>query len=111
VLFVVGRTDGGAGAVSRSRPRPTCPRRSCSPTRARSSTALRGLPPATPSITDFGAAPAGVVARRPDADSGAGGRIRARAVETKTMPLGNRTHMTDRERALLARWIDQGALK
>jgi uncharacterized membrane protein len=31
------------------------------------------------------------------------------AVETKTMPLGNVTHMTQTERDLLGRWIAQGA--
>jgi len=32
-----------------------------------------------------------------------------RAVESKTMPLGNMTGMTDDERVVLGRWIDQGA--
>ena len=32
-----------------------------------------------------------------------------RAVTTRTMPLGNRTHMTDAERAVLARWVAAGA--
>jgi len=36
-------------------------------------------------------------------------RIRARAVELANMPLVNKTGMTDDERALLRRWIDQGA--
>ena len=36
-------------------------------------------------------------------------RIRVRAVETRTMPLGNKTGMTDGERALLGRWISAGA--
>ena len=31
------------------------------------------------------------------------------AVETKAMPLGNVTHMTQPERDLLGRWIAQGA--
>ena len=64
---------------------------------------------ATPSITDFGAAPGGVSFDDPARIQALAARIRARAVETRTMPLGNRTNMTDRERALLARWIDQGA--
>ena len=34
-------------------------------------------------------------------------RDQVRAVETRTMPLGNRTHMTERERAILARWIER----
>jgi uncharacterized membrane protein len=64
---------------------------------------------ATPSIEDFGAAPGGVSFDDPARIQALAARIRARAVETRTMPLGNRTNMTDRERALLARWIDQGA--
>jgi uncharacterized membrane protein len=36
-------------------------------------------------------------------------RIRARAVELENMPLMNKTGMTEAERALLRRWIDQGA--
>jgi len=64
---------------------------------------------ATPSITDFGAAPGGVSFDDPARIQALAARIRARAVETRTMPLGNRTNMTDRERAILARWIDQGA--
>jgi uncharacterized membrane protein len=36
-------------------------------------------------------------------------RIRFRAVETKTMPLVNKTGITDEERITLGRWIDQGA--
>jgi uncharacterized membrane protein len=35
--------------------------------------------------------------------------IDAQAVETKTMPLGNVTGMTQAERDLLGRWIAQGA--
>ncbi len=36
-------------------------------------------------------------------------RIAARAVVTRTMPLNNRTEMTDEERDTLARWLAQGA--
>jgi len=35
-------------------------------------------------------------------------RIRVVAVETRTMPLGNFTQMTEEERALLGAWIDAG---
>ena len=31
------------------------------------------------------------------------------AVVTKTMPFGNKTGITDQERALLGAWVDQGA--
>jgi uncharacterized membrane protein len=36
-------------------------------------------------------------------------RIKVRAVTTKTMPQGNKTGITDEERELIGRWIDQGA--
>ena len=36
-------------------------------------------------------------------------RLSVRAVETKTMPLANKTGMTDAERDLLGRWINAGA--
>ena len=36
-------------------------------------------------------------------------RIKFRAVISKTMPLANKTGMTEDERILLGRWIDQGA--
>jgi uncharacterized membrane protein len=36
-------------------------------------------------------------------------RIQARAVVSKTMPLGNKTGMTDDEREVLSQWIFQGA--
>ncbi len=36
-------------------------------------------------------------------------RIRERAVVQKTMPLNNKTGITDEERELLGRWVDQGA--
>jgi uncharacterized membrane protein len=64
---------------------------------------------ATPSIEDFGAAPGGVSFDDPARIQALAARIRARAVETRTMPLRNRTNMTDRERAILGRWIEQGA--
>ena len=36
-------------------------------------------------------------------------RIRERAVITRTMPMANKTGITEEERAELGRWIDQGA--
>ncbi|HYW13104.1 MAG TPA: urate hydroxylase PuuD [Longimicrobium sp.] len=56
----------------------------------------------------FGAAPAGVAFDTPAQIRARLERIRARAVETRTMPPANKTHMTDEERALLGRWIAQG---
>lgn len=57
----------------------------------------------------FGPAPGGVTFDTPESIARLAERIRVRAVETKTMPLGNKTGMTDEERALLARWIQFGA--
>lgn len=36
-------------------------------------------------------------------------KIEARVVETDTMPLGNKTGMTEQERAVIGRWIAEGA--
>jgi uncharacterized membrane protein len=63
----------------------------------------------SPAITEFGPAPAGVAFDTPEQMQAMAPRIRVRAVETQTMPLGNRTHMTERERAILKRWLELGA--
>ena len=57
----------------------------------------------------LGPAPGGVAFDTPESIARLAERIRVRAVETKTMPLANKTGMTDEERALLARWISAGA--
>ena len=57
----------------------------------------------------FGPAPGGVTFDTPESIVRYAERIRVRAVETKTMPLANKTSMTEEERALLARWISVGA--
>jgi uncharacterized membrane protein len=62
-----------------------------------------------PSDPTFGAAPAGVAFDTPESIAGLAERIRVRAVETRTMPLANKTGMTAAERALLSRWIAAGA--
>ena len=64
---------------------------------------------AQPSDSSFGAAPAGVSFDLPEQIRSHAARIRERAVVTRTMPPANRTHITERERAILARWIEQGA--
>jgi len=78
---------------------------------ARAVIAKRCLPchSATPSDQDFAVAPAGVKFDTPTEIAKMTGRINVRAVEQRTMPLANRTGMTDAERALLGRWIAQGA--
>jgi len=64
---------------------------------------------AQPSDLTFGAAPAGVMFDTPSQIAANVARIRERAVVTRTMPPANKTNITDAERALLGRWIDQGA--
>jgi len=59
--------------------------------------------------SSLGVAPGGVTFDTPESIARLAERIRVRAVETKTMPLANKTGMTDEERALLARWISGGA--
>jgi uncharacterized membrane protein len=51
----------------------------------------------------------GVVFDTPEQIVSLRARIRARAVELRNMPLVNKTQMTDEEREILRRWIDQGA--
>ena len=57
----------------------------------------------------FGPAPGGVTFDTPESIARLAERIRVRAVETKTMPLANKTAITEEERALLDRWIAAGA--
>ena len=64
---------------------------------------------AHPSDLTYGGAPVGVKFDTPEQIVAMAGRIRERAVVTRTMPMGNKTRITDEERALLGRWIAQGA--
>ena len=64
---------------------------------------------ATPSDSSFGFAPAGVMFDTPEQIGARVNRINERAVVTRTMPPANKTHITDAERDLLARWIAAGA--
>ena len=56
-----------------------------------------------------GPAPGGVTFDAPESIVRLAERIRIRAVETRTMPLANKTGITEEERALLGRWIAAGA--
>ncbi len=56
----------------------------------------------------FRAAPNGVMFDSPDLVLARADRIRERAVVQATMPLGNKTGMTDEERATLGRWLVAG---
>jgi uncharacterized membrane protein len=64
---------------------------------------------ASPTDSQFTAAPAGVMFDTPQQIKDRADRILERAVISKTMPFGNKTGMTDEERALLGSWIEQGA--
>ncbi|MBA3646738.1 MAG: urate hydroxylase PuuD [Gemmatimonadaceae bacterium] len=63
---------------------------------------------ATPTDPVFTAAPLGVMFDTPEQIEARKARILERAVVTKTMPLGNKTGMTEQERAMLKRWLAAG---
>ena len=62
-----------------------------------------------PSDLTYGGAPLGIKFDTPEQIVAMSARIKVRAVDTRTMPIGNKTRITDDERAVLARWIAQGA--
>lgn len=64
---------------------------------------------AQPTNPAFLAPPGGVMFETPAQVTAQAARIMVRAVQTRTMPLGNLTGMTDQERAFLGAWIAQGA--
>ncbi len=69
----------------------------------------RGCHSANPTDDIFKVAPLGVKYDTPAEIRAKATLIKTRTVDTKTMPFGNKTGMTDDERALLGRWIDAGA--
>jgi len=64
---------------------------------------------AHPRQEGIGVAPKGILLETPDQIVANAAAIRAQAVASHAMPLGNLTGMTDDERARLAAWIDAGA--
>jgi len=64
---------------------------------------------AHPTFGGFSAPPAGVLLDAPVHILANAPLIRAQAVASHAMPLGNMTNMTDGERAILGSWIDAGA--
>jgi len=110
VLFVVGRAGAGeSGPVSSVAAADIPAQVTFADARSIIDRRCAACHSATPAITEFGAAPGGVSFDDPARIQALVARIRARAVETRTMPPGNRTHMTDHERAMLGRWVDHGA--
>ena len=64
---------------------------------------------ATPTHHIFKTAPNGVTYDTPQEVASKAAMIKARAVDTATMPLANETNMTAEERATLGAWISAGA--
>ena len=64
---------------------------------------------AQPRQEGFAAAPKGIVLETPTQIAANAAAIRQQAVQSRAMPLGNLTQMTDDERARLGAWIDAGA--
>lgn len=64
----------------------------------------------SPADKSFGPSPGGVHFDNPQSIKVLAYRILARAVVSKTMPLANKTGITQDERDELGRWIEQGAL-
>jgi len=62
-----------------------------------------------PSDLTFPAAPNGVAFDTVESIRTRGEAIKQRVVVLRNMPLANKTSMTDEERTLLGRWVDQGA--
>ncbi len=64
----------------------------------------------TPTDDVWKVAPVGVKLDSPDQMKAFAARIRERAVTQKSMPLGNKTNMTEEERNIVGAWIEQGAV-
>ena len=64
---------------------------------------------ASPTFQGFTAPPLGVAYDTPEQVKVNAAKIRIRAIEAKTMPLGNVTKITDEERGKLEAWLDAGA--
>jgi len=62
-----------------------------------------------PSDDVFRIAPNGVTFETAESIRARAETIRARVVVLRNMPLANKTGMTEAERDLIARWLDQGA--
>jgi uncharacterized membrane protein len=62
----------------------------------------------SPTQPGFSAPPAGLALETPQQIKAQAARIRS-VVQTKVMPLGNLTHMTQDERDAVVAWVDQGA--
>lgn len=64
---------------------------------------------ARPTDDMFRKAPNGVMFDAPEQIKRLADKIKLRVVDTKTMPLANKTRMTEAERVLIAAWVKEGA--
>jgi mono/diheme cytochrome c family protein len=64
---------------------------------------------AKPTQAGFSSAPMGIAFDTPAKIKAQAAQIVAQAVKSHSMPLGNMTHMTDKERALVGAWVAAGA--
>jgi uncharacterized membrane protein len=62
-----------------------------------------------PTQAGFASAPAGLMLHTPELIRANAEKVYRQAVQTRVMPLGNLTGMTDDERALIGRWYEGGA--
>ena len=63
----------------------------------------------TPTVATLASAPNGVTFGTPQEIAARAAMIKASTIQTRAMPPANTTRMTDEERSLIARWLDDGA--
>lgn len=64
---------------------------------------------AQPTQDGFATAPAGIMLDTPELLHQHAAKVYRQAVQLKAMPIGNLTHMTDEERAIIGAWYESGA--
>jgi len=64
---------------------------------------------AQPTQDGFATAPAGIMLDTPERLRQHAAKVYRQAVQLKAMPIGNLTHMTDEERAIIGAWYEAGA--
>ena len=62
-----------------------------------------------PTQPGFATAPAGILLQTPALVHQNAAKVYQQAVQLKAMPLGNLTHITDEERAIIGQWYESGA--
>jgi uncharacterized membrane protein len=106
VTYVTWEKGGGARTAPAPGPAEAVTYAGIQPMLATHCAACHSPHPTNPAFTS---PPMGLVLDSYEHVSAASARIRARAVDTETMPLGNATHMTPAERQRLGAWIAAGS--